>query len=158
MGTYVDFGIPGFLLRLLSRRICKFSSIQWSELLELNLELNQIKYVHADAFKSCIRLSTLNLLGNQIRTLDPDMFENISNLRKAKFASNQIAYIGSYTFQDPSGLEMLDLMNNSIIYIHIVRCICTTKKYKQSLFVRQSDQRLSAQLEWPDKTRQVYNF
>jgi len=81
---------------------------------DLNLQVNQISVIDADAFQGLDNVGTIEIGWNSISSLTADHFRGLVNLQYLSCRSNQITSLSPNTFQGLNSLLSLNLRDNQI--------------------------------------------
>ncbi len=83
----------------------------------IDLEYNQISFVHKEAFKGITSLEELYLHQNRISTIEPGTFDELKALKLLHLWGNQLSSIEAGMFRNLHTLEKLLLNHNQIYHI-----------------------------------------
>ncbi|XP_019621354.1 PREDICTED: relaxin receptor 1-like [Branchiostoma belcheri] len=86
----------------------------FTHLEKLNLEMNLISTIEADAFVGLHNLTQLYLDYNRLQTLEPGVFRDLAKLKWLYLNHNQLRVLNSKAFYGLRSLELLELRLNHI--------------------------------------------
>ena len=87
--------------------------MSWSQLEELRIENNYIRFLTEKTFSSS-QLTVLDMSNNQLSHLPASLFQSVP-LRELKLANNSLASLPANLLQGQLGLEVLDLSGNILM-------------------------------------------
>lgn len=124
--TRVAFQEVGLInLKKLILRECKLITIQRNGLsglaimIELDLSKNDLKTLHADAFRETVKIRWILLNDNQLEKLEDGLFNNLQFLQKVDLSNNKIYQIGMKTFINVPKLNILRLDGNKLEFLKV---------------------------------------
>ena len=99
-----------------------------TNLIELNLRMNNISSIDQTSFSGCEHLQSLDLSSNQLFWIDPDAFRSMSNLQELRVHDNQLSLNSSDSFEFlisiNNSLRVLAIQNNTArnddLFTHLV--------------------------------------
>ncbi|XP_037037731.1 leucine-rich repeat-containing protein 15-like [Bradysia coprophila] len=101
------------------RDIASTSFSQMPNLIRLEMSLNQIERLPANAFIGLTDLRGLSLWDNSIDRIENGAFTNLKNLKKLDLRNNKLTALDEYTFKGLRNLKYLNLEGNSISTISV---------------------------------------
>ena len=106
---------PGLtLLDVSENRLQRWSSLHLTKLKTLDLGMNRISQLPADAFQGLTALKTLRLNNNQLSGLPEKIFQNLTALEKLDLGLNDLSELPEKIFQNLTALKTLWLYGNPL--------------------------------------------
>ncbi|CAG2104642.1 unnamed protein product [Medioppia subpectinata] len=91
--------------------------VKLKNVVELDLSLNNLKYIPTHSFTPMAKLRTLDLSSNLIPSVPKHSFYNLSDLKTLSLERNRITFIDDNAFEGLLRLESLKLSQNELTYM-----------------------------------------